>query len=1119
MQTIQSRTWGTRFDSLVSSPSSPTLKSTLSCESVALTSDTNIAHASNRKQHERMPHDSSVFVGSLPCNIEHQELNRLLSEHLSGYTEPQNIKVVRDSKGGTCAFIQCQDAASAARLIDTLHSLSPRQFMGRYLRFEPARAFRTLLISYRCPRQYVPSDSTGRVFGDFKRDRLVELELPSAMKLWRNAGAKYLSILYNSDACTAAEVEGLQVNVNYNANAPNLFLSPLLFDAETLQAITALFGPVEYFAPYSPEKENLGMPFALELKDIMDSGCWEVKWRYRDDCVSALMQSHNASYHNMNQAHSNATSYSFHVQAGSNNNPTKDFGGIMSSPESYLPPSSRFTGVGDKVSTARDSPLTPTLPRSAPGDFLSTPRSSSISDDRDWTRNVVSATVTPSRARAHSLSYRSGSSLRVGDNADDSHISGSTAVNWSENDFPPLGNMSKNQETQGHLWGDRMTAAEGEDHDDSTLALFGTPRLPASQVDPAEREDEGQDVDVDIPPTPEFGTSPVTPKTPGSLVPLTPTTGSYIGDFQSVSSKGYHGKGVSMYTEEKRESALDPTTIFVGGLEMYGPNAWDEERVRNFFSRFGGVETVKVVRPVNKRSAFAFVKFDNTESPIRAVNEEHNRVLDGRPIRVQLRDWNPPHRAVWKFSRGRGRFQQFGATRHSVEQADDQSEDFCTNTSLLSLNSEDQVADVDTGSFADKSSISESKDVNLKPRSENSIVKWSTDAQNSGDVDRGEAQRTDSTSIEKSSTHDSSTLRQSAVPQSDDLDKPWMQGTHPPITTSSSYASVSGPTPMAYPIPAVGYYPQQGGWMPGFAPQIQYPVPFAYPGTYAYPQYPNPAGSDTSGPPSGTQTPFPQPGAMYAGIDIGLQPFIPYPAYSVRTVSFDQTQSQSSGTPQPQAPLLPTGFIQGDQGMLVPVYPPDALDQYMSGTQGQQVAAAGPPVQAQNTPPWRPYSQPPVYPPTIPIASIPGLHPPPFQAIAGTQPGVGNHGWIPHHGPSMTPQAPHPSMQGSARQHVPHTVPGGSSVSGLGPLFEQRNVPPRRQYRRVSQPDYNKNNTNTRGPPNRYPRGGMATSYSSYNVDRTASQQNFSPHKFSEHSNRDSGGRNDWSQAQWNLSQ
>jgi len=47
---------------------------------------------------------------------------------------------------------------------------------------------------------------------------------------------------------------------------------------------------------------------------------------------------------------------------------------------------------------------------------------------------------------------------------------------------------------------------------------------------------------------------------------------------------------------------------------MNGPRAWDEERVKGFFSKFGGIKDVKVIFPTSGRSAFAFVKFDNTEA-------------------------------------------------------------------------------------------------------------------------------------------------------------------------------------------------------------------------------------------------------------------------------------------------------------------------------------------------------------------------------------------------------------------------------------------------------------------------------------------------------------------------
>lgn len=82
----------------------------------------------------------------------------------------------------------------------------------------------------------------------------------------------------------------------------------------------------------------------------------------------------------------------------------------------------------------------------------------------------------------------------------------------------------------------------------------------------------------------------------------TPTTASYMGDFQSMSFmsfRDYDSQGsLPQLSQDKRDDHIvDPTTIFVGGLEMFGPNAWDECKVRALFSKYGGIETVKVIRP------------------------------------------------------------------------------------------------------------------------------------------------------------------------------------------------------------------------------------------------------------------------------------------------------------------------------------------------------------------------------------------------------------------------------------------------------------------------------------------------------------------------------------------
>lgn len=102
-----------------------------------------------------------------------------------------------------------------------------------------------------------------------------------------------------------------------------------------------------------------------------------------------------------------------------------------------------------------------------------------------------------------------------------------------------------------------------------------------------------EEQELDIPDTPGLGMSPITPKTSGSQFPTTPT--STNGDLQSSSFPDYEFKEKNVYFGDAKD--LDPTTLFVGGLEMYGSGAWDEDRVSAFFGRFGGLESVKVVRP------------------------------------------------------------------------------------------------------------------------------------------------------------------------------------------------------------------------------------------------------------------------------------------------------------------------------------------------------------------------------------------------------------------------------------------------------------------------------------------------------------------------------------------
>jgi hypothetical protein len=98
-------------------------------------------------------------------------------------------------------------------------------------------------------------------------------------------------------------------------------------------------------------------------------------------------------------------------------------------------------------------------------------------------------------------------------------------------------------------------------------------------------------------PTPDLALSPITPRTPGSMFPETPTcdvssfSTSILKHVDGTESSSYYG---DLTTEGEKD--LDLTTVFVGGLEMFGPSAWDEQKIRHFFAKFGIVENVKFVR-------------------------------------------------------------------------------------------------------------------------------------------------------------------------------------------------------------------------------------------------------------------------------------------------------------------------------------------------------------------------------------------------------------------------------------------------------------------------------------------------------------------------------------------
>ncbi|KAJ7651730.1 hypothetical protein DFH06DRAFT_552250 [Mycena polygramma] len=1072
------RTWGTRFDTLPSSPPPSPLTHELALDGGATATSTTVNDASNVKKVEKMPHDASVFVGSLPTNIEQSELSRLLSEHLSEHAEVKSIKLVKDSKGGVCAFVQCEDAAAASSLIHTLHSNAPKHFLGRVLRYEPARAFRTLLISYRTPVQFIPSVDRKT------RGETIQLDAPLAMRVWRPRNTKYLSILYNTEAVDA-ETHANSVS----AGDSGLFFQPVVFDERTIRMLCAHFGPLESFKSFeaiNDQGPNLSAkhyppPHDGPRLSEMDGGCWEVKWNHRDDSVSALMTLRRVPHLTVTWAHqpppfgfdqhsrfpfNHPNNYPFHVQNFTS--PTQ--------------PRNQPLAPSPSATQSHSSQGSAALGRALHGGSSSDVSFSvSSTNTDDWKRITVPS---PGRCYDSSASFRGPGFLDA---------SPQSKAEWTDVDFPPLGDSKADRKAERGVWVDKKVFKEGEEGEDDRLSVVIAGDNGATMHrDSSAASYQDQEQELDMPDTPALGMSPVTPKTTDSQFPTTPT--STNGDLQSASFQGFESKDKNTYFEEAKD--LDPTTLFVGGLEMFGPGAWDDERVSAFFGRFGGLESVKVVRPINGRSAFAFVKFDNTESPARAVFEEHNRVYEGRAMRVQLRDCNPPRSSNWRFNgRARGRFphSNYGSQRRYPESSDQLHERPISDThDDGSCVTDDLAGDVENLSLADDKSVT---DVVSGPEvpADFAVTSFVVEEEHHKTVPQHREDQTRSCpASRRPSPSPTSAPEVAPQPQYREwYDEPASATMTPPLPSpGSSVVASSGP----YPIPNGGFYPP-----PWAQPYPQpYGIPY-YPGFPGYPMqgpqpppqaYSSPGGSDASGPTSGPQRPWPMYGA-----------YISYPAYPRPPNAADPS------SPRGQAPLQPTGFIQNEQGTLIPVYQPEALDQYMASN--QPAPGTTPVTQPQNgTATWQQYPPPShVFPNAIHPAI--GLGPRAFPPQP--QPGI-NGNWAPSQFQPPPPPPSHTAQPLNAPNH-PNNFRGGYQDvggQGMGPGNGRRN-PGGRRDQHPNGP--NNNNRNNPGRPmvNRHPRGGMH--HMGYTPHEGVSQMQHLSHPTQFNSTPGPGDWNQWTAA------
>ncbi|KAH9950895.1 hypothetical protein B0H21DRAFT_407380, partial [Amylocystis lapponica] len=985
------------------------------------------------------------------------ELVHLLQEHLSEHAEVKTVKVIRDNKGGVCAFVQCEDAHAAAYLLRTLHSLPPRPFFGRILRYELARALRTLLISYRSPNRLALSadlDDSLNVNGG----QAVAVEPATAMRIYRHRNAKALVVLYNEEA---TELDGEAEHHTTNQDSSDAFsgegvlLSPLRYDAETMQKLADAFGPVEHFAVYNPDEEGERQNDARTDKICphphdaprpagMDANIYEVKWNHRDDCVSALMTLRRVPHLSVSWAHHSSAFGPYHESR--NSSPalvTSNFSPYTQHTRSHP----RFyMGNGADYQRQGDSPVS-----SAHSRIVSThSRASTAASPGDLS-------LTPGTTFAHSTPFLHAPASPV--------TPWSTkSPRWSPRDFPPLGD----QHAGGHifrsqsskLWGDRANDEEetalgagstASDSPSSSLSVNASTPLAEPDADPIEdapelttssspvqsrHSDFGSREADNTPLTPEFSLSPITPLTPrtGHNFPQTPTSAissTAFGGSQSLYDETDY-KGLRNFTprgsgrlggrdgplrDTGRE--LDPATIFVGGLEIFGTHVWTEAQLHSHFGRFGQIEDIQLVRPLNKRTAFAFIRFNNTEASARAVLEEHNRIYHGRHIRVQLRDNNPPQRSPWKYGRGRGRFHHTGLPRLHIDEGASQRD----NRNVLV-----HPGQSDASQFPTECSSYGQNTYPMEPGL----------SSNSSSV-------TNTSSSQFDTTHDLSTTTAPSL-------------TPPPSASSVGPSASATGLAQQYTMPNFGYYGPQP-WIQAY-PQYPYPVSLVpgytgYPAPSAQQGHPTFGITDTGTSSAGTQSTWSTTPHIY-------KPMVPYMTYPLLAPGNEYSQAQTSQQPNMQPPLRPTGFIQGNQGTLIPVYHPEALNQYMSHAQHTDTAPPHVTAQTQHTGPW------PGYPPlSMHPYTIPSPTPGPFASQDAQT--LSQRGWL--HSPAPFG---HPGSQQVQSNNPPpylhHAPPSGpiptapsfyGSYPGIAPNMlhhNRHNTPPprrcnrRENYHRINPP-------------------------------------------------------------------
>jgi len=243
-------------------------------------------------------------------------------------------------------------------------------------------------------------------------------------------------------------------------------------------------------------------------------------------------------------------------------------------------------------------------------------------------------------------------------------------------------------------------------------------------------------------------------------------------------------------------------------------------------------------------------------------------------MRVQIRDCNPPHRGLWRYPRGRGRYQQYGSQRQLIEY------EGAPNVSLK--------RGYETGIYDKHSSVVDPTQVPATefPTLNSDPVEFSSIADHTCVDDGSNSKFRLQAPVIQSLRSSPEPGARGACSQFGDFrewyEDPTLVGPTPPSSSFGSSASTTAPPAaapyMTYPLPNLGFYPPQP-WMPPFQQHFSYPIPFlpGFPSFVPPSQhaFAGPAVAEAVGPATGVPTIWGGVGGVYTVCCITLTMMTP----------------------------------------------------------------------------------------------------------------------------------------------------------------------------------------------------------------------------------------------------